>query len=552
MRPTARMPPRTGRHRFFVALSGVASLGLTVYASAAGVQSATGAVVPTAAVMTSSGPVVGARRGSLDWFLGIPYAAPPVGDLRWRPPTAPRKWAKPREATAFANWCTQVAPEGFSKPILNEDCLYLNVVTPRDALRKRSKRAVIVWIHGGGLRQGRSNDYDPTLLVGKGNVVFVSFDYRLNILGFLAHPELDKEGHDFANYGLMDQQFALSWVRRNIRAFGGDPGNVTLMGESSGGANVFNQLVSPTSAGLFNKAIIESGSLWFGPFAPFYDGYSLQEAEKTGKAAAELMGCPAGSPVSCMRSVPVEQLAAIVRKLPPYSFGVVVDGTIITRRAHDAVLAGEFKRVPIINGSNHDEWTWVEGLHENAAGHPLDPAKMQENLRDTFGDVADQVVSHYPVAAYDGSAGAASARAVTDGLFVCPLLAANRALAKFTQVWGYEFNDTQAPFPFRKASFPYGAAHTLEMRYLFKDYTGAVGELKPLSAGQRALSDAMIRYWTNFAKRGNPNSADDVAWPAIGAGDERYLSLRPPRPELLAADRIDAVHQCGSLWSALE
>lgn len=534
------------------ALWSVLCFGLATVASAGTDRSETGATAKTPVVMTSSGPIVGTRRGNLSWFLGIPYAAPPVGGLRWRPPEAPRKWVKPREVVTFGNWCTQVAPEGFSKPILNEDCLYLNVVTSRDAARSRTKRPVIVWIHGGGLRQGRSNDYDPTLLVDKGGVVFVSFNYRLNIFGFLAHPDLDREGHPFANYGLMDQQFALTWVRRNIAAFGGDPDNVTLMGESSGGANVFNHLVSPRSTGLFGRAIIQSGSLWFGDFAPFYDGLTLDAAEKVGLAAADLMGCPGHGKASCLRSASTDELANVIRKLPTYSFGIVVDGTIMSTRTREAVLAGHFMHVPILNGSNHDEWTWVEGLHEAAAGRPLAEDEMQSRLAETFGERAHEVLSGYPASAYGGSAGAAVARAVTDGLFLCPLLAVNRTLAKYTKVWAYEFADTAAPFPFRKASFPYGAAHTLEMRYIFKDYTGAVGDWKPLTPGQQKLSDAMVSYWATFARTGNPNSPNEVEWPALTSDSEPYLTLVAPRPELTTSAALAADHHCDSLWRVSE
>ncbi len=510
-----------------------------------------GGVAVTRAVRTASGPVVGIRRGGLDWYLGIPYAAPPVGALRWRPPTAPPPWRKPREAGEFGNWCTQVAPEGFSKPVLNEDCLYLNVVTPRDASRSGKRKAVIVWIHGGGQRQGRSNDYDPTPLVDR-DVVFVSFNYRLNIFGFLAHPDLDREGHDFADYGLMDQQFALRWVKRNIAAFGGDPRNVTLMGESSGGANVFNHLVSPSSTGLFGKAIVESGSLWFGKYAPFYDGLTLQEAEQTGQSAAGLLGCTGDNQAACLRAATTESLAAVVRRLPAYSFGVVVEGTLMAMRTSDAIRSGRFARVPLINGSNHDEWTWVEGLHEAAAGHPLAEDEMQARLSETFGADAGSLVAHYPPAAHGSSAGAAVASAVTDGLFVCPLLGVNEALARFTRVWAYEFHDTQAPYPFRTVSFPYGAAHTLEMRYLFKDYTGAVGDLKPLTPDQQLLSDAMAGYWTSFAKRGDPGTSGGLVWPPLGPGAAHYLDLVPPRPILAKAADIDTDHQCGALWNTME
>jgi len=509
--------------------------------------SPTPALVKTTAVPTAAGPVIGFRNGAADWFLGIPYAAPPVDDLRWRPPVPPRKWSEPRDATAFGGWCMQVAPEGFSKPTLNEDCLYLNVVAPRDALLRKKKRAVMIWIHGGGARQGRSNDYDPTPLVEQGDVIFVSMNYRLNILGFLAHPALDGEGHAFANYGLMDQQFAMAWVRDNIAAFGGDPDNVTIIGESSGGANVFNHLASPPSATLFHRAIVESGSLWYGGFAPFYDGVPLDQAEKSGSEVAEILNCTDQADASCLRRAAVAALADAIRKVPTYSFGVVVDGAVMPRSTRDALSSGAFVHVPIINGTNHDEWTWVEGLNEARAGHVLAEGDMTKNLEGTYGKHAGGIVGSYPPSAFNGSAGAASARAVTDGLFVCPLLALNNVIAKYTNVWGFEFKDANAPYPFQKASFPYGAAHTLEMGYIFKNYTGAVGQLKGLSPDQVALSAEMVRYWTTFAKVGNPNASGARYWPALNERDA-YLSLVPPRPTLAKSSDIAKEHRCGSVW----
>jgi para-nitrobenzyl esterase len=499
-------------------------------------------------VMTSDGLVVGSRRDHTDAFLGIPYAAAPIDELRWKPPTAPPRWSAPLDATRFRSWCLQVAPEGFSKPIVNEDCLYLNVFAPRGASSSEKKRAVMVWLHGGGLRQGRADDYDPTPLVERGDVIFVSLNYRLNILGFLAHPELDREGHDFANYGLMDQRYALAWVQRNIASFGGDPGNVTLIGESSGGANVFNQIALAHSTGLFHKAIIQSGSLWYGPFAPFYDGLPLGEAQDVGRKVASMTGCAGPGELACLRALPASRLADVVRELPSYAFGVVVDGSLLDRPMTQKILAGDFNRIPVLNGSNHDEWTWVEGLSERAAGRPLVAGDLPKHLEGAFGGFAADVVPQYPVVRFAGSAGAASARAVTDGLFVCPLLGLNSALSKYTTVWGFEFADEQAPFPWPAASLRYGAAHTLELQYLFRNFTGAVGETKPLSPAQARLSDAMVAYWTNFAKHGNPNAKGLPEWPALADAKQIYLSLVTPEPVRTRAATIDSEHRCDVFW----
>ena len=488
--------------------------------------------------------MVGVRAGAIDRYLGIPYAAPPIGALRWSPPAPPSHWSAPRLADRFADWCLQVAPAGFSRPIVNEDCLYLNVFAPHGAAGRTGKRPVIVWLHGGGLRQGRANDYDPTPLVEKG-VIFVSLNYRLNILGFLAHPALDRENHDFANYGLMDQRFALEWVRRNIAAFGGDPANVTLAGESSGGANVFDHIASQPSAGLFHKAIVESGSLWFGAFAPFYDGLPLASAEAVGRKVAAMAGC---ADAACLRALPAERVAEIVRALPSYAFGVTVDGTVLDQPVTRKVLTGDFARVPILNGSNRDEWTWVEGLSEQAAGHPLAEADLETHLAGSLGSFAAGAVPHYPVASFGGSAGAASARAVTDGLFLCPMLGLNTALSRHVNVWGFEFADTGAPYPFRDASFAYGAAHTLEMQYLFRNYAGATGQPKPLSPDQKRLAAAMVAYWTNFARGSDPNGPHLPVWPSLKKKPETYLSLVAPHPRRVGATALAADHLCDRVW----
>lgn len=385
-------------------------------------------------------------------------------------------------------------------------------------------------------------------MVTNGDVVFVSFNYRLNVLGFLTSPALRAGGGAASNFGMLDQQAVLAWVRRNIAAFGGDPNNVTLMGESSGGANVFNHLVSPTSASLFHKAIVQSGSLWFGSFAPFYDGLPLGQADEVGRKVAALTNCTGPREAECLRALTTEKLAEIARALPSYAFGVVVDGHVLKDTVTNSVLAGRFARVPIINGSNRDEWTWVEGLSEQAAGKPLTEAELEQHAAKSVGSFAAIAAPHYPASTFGGSAGAASARLITDGLFMCPLLTLNEVLAGYTQVWGFEFADENAPYPFQSASFKYGAAHTLEMQYLFRGYTGAVGAYKALSSDQQRLSRTMIAYWTRFASVGNPNSRGMPRWPVQGSGKSSFLSLIAPSPSLVAAGSIDQAHHCSSLW----
>jgi len=255
-------------------------------------------------VATDLGQVRGVSNGATQQFLGIPYAAPPVGDLRWRPPQEPERWNGVRDATSFGPHCPQVATP-YGTPSMTEDCLFLNVFTPPKTNQGRPHLLpVMFWIHGGGLVVGESDGYDPSNLVAQG-VVVVTINYRIGELGFLAHSALTAESPKGAsgNYGLLDQQAALRWVRRNIRAFGGDPDNVTIFGQSAGGLSVQSQLASPLAAGLFHKAIVESGA------------YSLQQpslaaAEAIGAVFAASAGCAVPSTAACLRSLPVQVILA--------------------------------------------------------------------------------------------------------------------------------------------------------------------------------------------------------------------------------------------------
>ena len=257
-------------------------------------------IVRTGVVQIKDGPIRGYKSDGVDIFLGIPYAAPPIGPLRWMPPQAVDPWHKVLDALAFGNTCVQTNTLGtFAAPSNHEDCLYLNVFAPalgdddNEGHHEGSvKRPVMVWIHGGGNFDGESNDYDARKLARDGGVVVATLNYRLNVFGFLAHPALDSEGHAVANYGLMDQQFALRWVQGNIATFGGDPRNVTIFGESAGGFDVLANMVSPTAKGLFHRGIVESGaySLTQG---------TLTQAEAAGTAAP--LDAPIKLPLACGR-----------------------------------------------------------------------------------------------------------------------------------------------------------------------------------------------------------------------------------------------------------
>src|SRR5690348_11027687 len=331
---------------------------LTLAAPGASAAKATAAAVwgsgPIA--ITSDGAVRGTTAGAVDEFLGIPYAAPPTGNLRWRPPQPPARWRSVRDATQFGPSCPQ-PPSPFLAPgPFSEDCLYLNVYTPalhdRDGDQRLQHgrdgdgRPVLVWIHGGGLTQDASRNYDPAKLAADG-VVAVTINYRLGALGFLAHPALaSRPGGPAGNYGLMDQQAALRWVQHNIEHFGGDPDNVAIAGESAGGLSVLDHLVSPGSRGLFHKAIIQSGA-----FA--LNQQPLAAAETAGQAFATAAGCPGqtAQTAACLRHLPVDDLVS-----PNFiEIPGVVDGKVLTEPIGTALAAGRFARVPVLNGTNHDE-----------------------------------------------------------------------------------------------------------------------------------------------------------------------------------------------------
>jgi len=499
-----------------------------------------------ALVFTLSGAVRGTvSPAGVREFLGIPYAAPPVGNLRWRPPLPHAPWFAPLEATQFANHCPQ-PPSPFGIASVTEDCLFLNVFTPGSGDFFRP-HPVMVWIHGGALVFGESNDYDPTALVRDG-VIVVTINYRLGALGFLAHsafagektdPDRDRDSDPNAagDYGLMDQQLALRWVRDNIRFFGGDPRNVTIFGESAGGLSVFSQLASPSSEGLFHKAIVESG-------AYALNTQSLAAAEAAGTAFATAAGCSAQT-AACLRALPVTTILAN-ENFAGYTPNV--DGEFLPLSLGTALATGQFHHVPVMQGSNHDEWRLFTALDFDltAAPIPNNEAAYEAALATLVGPAAPLVAAQYPLASFP-SADIAFAAAGTDVVFACPALGADLSMSQFVPLSAYEFSDENAPQDFLPpVSFPYAAAHASELQYLFA--LPVTVPRPPLNAQQVQLSSAMQHYWTNFAKFGNPNGRGVPAWQEFNPMAGNFQSLIPPSP----AQETDfaASHHC-AFWAAL-
>ncbi len=511
----------------------VAGATLGALVAAAPAVSASAASGPVAG--TANGAVRGVANGTVDEFLGIRYAAPPAGALRWQPPQPAAGWSGVRDATKFAPHCPQVASP-FGQASTSEDCLFLNVFTPSHRTAGAG-HPVMVWIHGGALVTGESDDYAPAGLVADG-VTVVTINYRLGALGFLAHPALADADGQSGDYGLEDQQAALRWVQRNIASFGGNPRNVTVFGESAGGLSTLSQVASPQARGLFERAIAESGSYNL-------TQASLASAETADEAFATKAGC-ASQTAACLRSLPV---STILTNENAAGYTPNINSEVLPESLGTAFATGNFNRVPIINGTNRDEWRLFVALSE-LEGNPVTAANYQSMISATLGVpavAAAVIAAKYPLTAYPSPSVALGAVG-TDAIFACPALAIDQSVSRFVPTFAYEFNDENAPELFLPpVSFPYGAAHASEIQYLFGLPTAAFG--KALSAPQQQLATAMKGYWTNFAKSGLPSSFGAPFWPLFNGLTQPMQSLVPPVPQ--TENTFAIAHNC-AFWTALE
>ena len=525
------------------AVSGVGVAASVVGVGAGGVAASTTSRQANPTVRTDSGQVRGAGVAGVDSFLGLPYAAPPTGNLRWQPPQPAPAWSGVRDATTFASSCPQApsTQDPFAPPgPVSEDCLYLNVYTPTVGDNDRGARPVLVWIHGGGLVQEGARNYDGTKLAANG-VVVVTINYRLGALGFLAHPALaSRPGGPAGNYGLMDQQAALRWVQRNISRFGGDPHNVTIAGQSAGGLSVLDQLVSPAARGLFQRAIVESGT-----FA--LTQQPLATAEAAGETFATAVGCPQQT-AACLRNVPVDTLVNNFRVEIPG----VVDGSVLTQSIGTALARGQFARVPVITGITHDEEllfvdglgiTVSQGTNVPLAGSPFDPANYQANIANALG-VSDTraaaIAAEYPLSTYPRPDAALSIL-VSDASFACPALQVDRWTAARVPTYAYQFNDDNAPVNI--LGFSLGlATHGAELPYLFDQPNPPFPVM--LNDDQQALASSMRTDWARFSDTGNPSSGT-LPWSSFNG--TRVLSLVPQQSQVTTD--FGAVHHC-SFWAA--
>lgn len=491
-------------------------------------------------VNTESGPVEGVRSGRLITYKGVPYAAAPVGDLRWREPQPATPWAGVRKVDAFAPLCLQSGEPspGAPKERVSEDCLYLNVWAPaRSPAASKKPLPVMVWIYGGGWTNGSSST--PVTwgdrLAAKG-VVVVSLNYRGGALGFLAHPELTRESGRGAsgNYGLMDQIAALKWVQRNIAAFGGDPKRVTVFGQSAGSMSVSLLMTSPLAKGLFQQAIGQSGGVFIPPEAsPAGATFVLKGAERQGEKFAAGLGA---ANLAVLRALPASTILAAQR---PGADHFILDGYVLPREPYAVFAAGEQHPMPVLLGWNADEGSSFLG------GKTVTAATFVSGIKRDFGQLPPTLLAAYP-ATTDAQARASRADLERDLRFGYDTWTWARLQAKSGRgkVFAYHFAH-RPPYPTESRFADWGAGHGTELPYVFGHLDQQPWAWTP---SDRNLSDRMGTYWTNFAKNGDPNGSGVPRWPGFTAEAERVLQLRDPitvgevanRPALAIMDVIFA------------
>lgn len=467
-------------------------------------------------VAAPAGQVEGSAQGQLRVFKGIPYAQPPVGSLRWKPPAPLPAWAGVRKATDFGAACVQPVSRNrgiYTDPParMSENCLTLNIWAPKAAKRM----PVFVWIHGGALVSGYSHEsmYDGARMAERGGVIVVSINYRLGILGYLAHPELTKESSEgvSGNYGLRDQIAALTWVQRNIAAFGGDPGNVTVAGESAGALSTMYLMASPQARGLFHKAIAQSAYMITSPELK-QGRFGQPSAEAAGNAAMASVGA---SDLAGLRAMDAEKLTGMAAAKGYGPWGTV-DGKYLTRQLVETWDRGEQVPVPLIAGFNAGE---VRSMRVLLPPAPASRAAYEATIRERYGDLAEPFLRLYPGSDIDAAL-LATTRDALYGWTSARLAIGQTAIGKPGYLYlfdhGYPAADDNGLHAF----------HAAELPYVF----GTAGKTAPYwpkipdDVANRRLSDAMLGYWSSFARTGVPSASGQPGWKPYGS-EANYMAF---------------------------
>jgi para-nitrobenzyl esterase len=504
-------------NRLVAAIISVAILTATSFAQSA--------ATADPVVRLDAGVVSGLSGWKTAAYLGIPFAAPPVGVKRWIAPAAVRPWTGVRDATHLAAACATVG-FGDGPRNTNEDCLYLNVYAPLNA-KRGDTLPVMVFFHGGGNLSGSPLIYDGARMAEVTHAVVVIPAYRLGVFSSLVLPSAGDNGGTLI---LQDNLAALHWVQRNAAAFGGNPRDVTISGESSGGTNVCNLLAAPSAARLFRQAIIQSGSCSGNGFG----SVSLATMQAASKAFATSVGCTSNDPEPCLRAKPAGELMDAWKARSGTAYGT----TLLPLDPVIAFKTGRINKVPLLIGFNRDEWWPFEhGLV------PLTPDGLQKQFASTFGDRAAAVAALYPEANFPHREYALGA-AVGDALIICPSLEIANALAARVPVSVYEFADRTVP-PFkslnpanaqpRPPGYSGGAGHTSELQYLYA-YQAAEG---PLNATQRRLGDEMIQHWVAF------NRATPPVWPPYTAARPVVTQIGADGIHFVPKTNVAEEHHCG-------
>jgi para-nitrobenzyl esterase len=496
-----------------------------ILAAILGVATSTQVFAAPVIIDAPAGKLSGQADGDLNVFKGIPYALPPIGPLRWKPPSAMPRWSDVRDASHFGPACYQpVVPSSGvytdTPPALSEDCLSLNIWAPKNA----HNAPVLFWIHGGALISGWSSEamYDGARLASRG-VIVVSINYRLGVFGYLAHPELSAESplRISGNYGLLDQIEALRWVKNNINAFGGDPSNVTIDGQSAGGLSVMYLLASPEARGLFAKAIAQSAYMISTPELKVAR-FGAPSAEDAGVKLGLALHAPT---IAALRAIDAATLATAAPLAGYASFGVV-DGHVLPRQLVDTFALGEQAHVPLIAGFNSGE---IRSLTVLAPPVPASAAGYEKTIRAQYRDLADDFLKLYPASNVQESIWATTRDALYG--WTAERLVKNQTSAG-APAYLYYFDHG---YPAADSAGLHGF-HAAELPYVFGtfDKTPPNWPKVPDTKAEIGFSDAMIDYWTSFMKTGQPTAANAAAWPAYGSGAMYMDFAETPR----AADHI--------------